>query len=510
MFKSLSDPIYRTASPQLNIQIEGGDKHLFSPGDTIVGNVTRQAPIVAPNGSVRLSLHGRSFVKVDESVGGRDRTYTGQVRLLQDLKNTQVLFEGPLHVAEGPDGVAQSWAFAVDIPTHVELERADLNLGGNQHSFVPVPADTTGAYPLPQSFSCNSCGNFSGHSSGRIEYYLKAVLTYRTRGGGSGRSVLATLPIKIRTPNHDPPIADFRPIKRKRLTFVQSFRLLPGMEATSGKLSLLQRAQSAVGSSRVPMLWGQWELTSPTVVQPGNPTPLPISLRFIPDDKRSTPGVSGNPPKIRLLSLLLRVQSLAVVQCRGGWTPVPRRQTCTRTAECGIWPPREGRLASRHLLQRKEWKAIRDGQAPVYVPCTDEWPALDIGAEAGFNLGGGGWGAAQLLLPLLTPTFETFNIRQHYRFEYEIEAEVAGEEVKVPFSEVVTVLPQSEDGPGGASQALVAEGADGEWTSSPLEGRSESWIRPPCESGAPPSFNEAVSGGGTRQTASAGGPASSS
>ncbi|KAI6353680.1 hypothetical protein MCOR31_010902 [Pyricularia oryzae] len=506
MFSS-PEPIFRTTSPQLNIQLDTGDKHSFSPGDTIIGRVVRQAPIVAPHGSIRLSLHGRSLVRVDESSGGKDKTYTGEVRLLQGGRHTRVLFEGPLHVAEGPGGVAQSWAFAVDVPTHVELERADLGLGGNQHSFVPVPPDcTTGRYALPQTFS-----RTGGRSSARIEYYLEAVLQYRTHGGSSGRTVAATLPVGIRTPNHAPPIADLRPVKRRRLAFVQSFRLLPGMDGPSARLSLLQRAQSAVGSRRVPMLWGQWELTSPTVVQPGNPTPLPICVRFIPDARRSSPAVRGSPaPTIRLLSLVLRVQSLAVVQCRGGWADgAPRRQTCARARECAsIWPPRGAGLPGRHLLGRKEWRAVCERQAPVYVPCADEWPALEVGAEAGFSLGGGGQGAGRLLLPLLTPTFATFNVRQHYRFEYEIEALVAGEEVKIPISEVVTVLPPSEDGPGGAPQVATPGDAQGEWTPSPLEGRSESWIRPPCESGAPPSFDEAVSGAGGQQTASVGGPGS--
>ncbi|TLS28035.1 hypothetical protein PpBr36_01394 [Pyricularia pennisetigena] len=452
------DPILCTTGPNLNIQIDGGDKHFFSPGDTIIGTVSRQTPIVAPHCSIRLSLHGRSLVRILEWSGSHVKTHAGQVGLIRDLEHTQVLFEGPLHVAAGAGRVAQSWAFAVDLPSHVELERPDLGLGGNHHSFVAAAA--THPHPLPQSFSC---GAFPLRSSGHIEYYLKAVLQYRTHGGGEGsdggRTLSATLPVEVRRRNHEPlppppPIADFGAVTRRQPTCVRSYRLLPGTDAARGRrlsLLLLQKAHSAVGSSRVPALHGEWELTTPTVVQPGNPARLvPVSVRLVPDDARSSAAVRGSPPRIRLLALRLRVHGLAVVQCRGGWRPTPRTQTCSRETECRIWPP------------------PGPPPAPVYIPCTDGSPALDVAAEAGF------------LLPALTPTFETFNIRLYYRFEYRLHVEIAGDDVEVLFSEEVTVLPPLGDGPRRAS----------------LEGRSESWIRPPCESEPPPSFDEAMLGEG--------------
>jgi len=139
----------------------------------------------------------------------------------------------------------------------------------------------------------------------------------------------------------------------------------------------------------------------------------------------------------------------------------------------------------------------------MYIPCTGEYPALDVGAELGFKLPSREEMARGQVIETagaLTPDFKTFNIRQGHAIRVEVVLEAGGERVQVEVDSGLVVLRESEDSVPRTQAAAVEEsslppalqGRSESWIVPPsTQGRSESWIVPPAADGdAPPSFAE--------------------
>ncbi|KAF4974602.1 hypothetical protein FZEAL_8529 [Fusarium zealandicum] len=432
-----------TSSPALGIRLEG-DQTDYAPGDTIIGCVYRKMHAVSPKSSVGISLHGRSKSKIDEQHGQHHTTYRGRFSLIPEGRYAQKLFEGPLHVA---GYVEQAWPFAITLPTHVDP--GHLNGGTQDESCIPLDATD---HVLPSTYAWNS----SGTTQGFVEYYLKAGL--RMNCQNNVEVVEATLPFRVTSLNPDPPIADFQPQSSRNASSVSSYRLIPGLE--DANLSWSQKMKQSFRTPSVPAFWFNLEVELPSIVQLDNPTPIPFRLRAMPDWPRTTAILQNVPQQMKLTWISLHVAATTKIICAGTRHPHSK----DKETELDLY------------IQ----DAMRARGKAIYIPCNGEAP-VDVGELIGIRIGR--QGNASSRRPSngqgLTPSFTTYNIRHTHRLNWVLRAEVVGETFELTGTRLITLLmPSDEHGhpnvPGPSRP--------------PLEGRSESWIQPPGESDAPPSF----------------------
>lgn len=437
----------RVSNTVLGIQLEG-NQLAYGPGDTIIGRVYRKNPIVAPNAQIAISLHGRAKSKLEVSRGNSNNTYRGRFTLVNPRKHSQVIFKGPLHISKSGD--AQEWPFAVTIPTYCEPVRGQFD------TFLPSDAEALAQEKLPPSYSGSANG---GGTEGFVEYFVQADLRYW--GAKDSHNHTSTYPFYLRQYLPDPPIADFM---LKRLQYnraVTSQRLVPGME--DAELTKSQKMKKFFGTSSVPSMVFSLEVETPTVIQLENPNTLPFRLRIVPWWDKTSEVIRDVPQKFKLTHFVLKLGQVGHIKCDGTFSTHDDSFNNKMTYNLN--------------------SLIRKHKTPIEVPCTDEWSPLDIGELLGLRFGHNGvtdrkpWPVGT---GRLAPSFRTYNIRVIHRLSWELKFEVAGEEVDVkPMTEPQVVLIGPSDTRGEAYSALP-----------PPTQSTESWIRPPDEGEAPPSFAE--------------------
>ncbi|KAJ4081281.1 hypothetical protein NW760_012638 [Fusarium oxysporum] len=450
-------------SPALGIRLEG-DLHSYSPGDTIIGYVYRKSPVVSPDSSVTISLSGRTKSKIVIHRANSTSTYRGRFNLISESACSQKIFQGPLHIESGGD--EQTWPFAITLPKHVEPRY--LQGGGQDESFLPLDATD---HILPSTYTLRSLGNTEGF----IEYFVKATL--RATGQGHVNMTEAVLPFNVINLSPDPPIADFALKGSRSRQTMSSYRLVPGMEDV--KLSFSQKMKQSFSTSSVPEFVYNLLVHVPTVIQLDNPTPIPFKLRVVPDLNGTSEIIKEIPQKVKLSSVSIRIVSSTEVICEGT-----------------LYPHTKEKREEIDLCVESAIGRIKDD---IYIPCTDEWPSLDIGDIIDLRLGqlrpgfphrpGGGY-------VQFNPTFTTYNIRHSHRLTWKVIGEIAGERFSALGTVALKILMPSDErrrlGEKDSVQRAETEAAsDGAPGPSQLQ-RNESWIQPPDEDDAPPSFTEVV------------------
>lgn len=406
------------STPELGIQTPGST---ISPGDTIHGTISRAAHIVAPRALVTISLHGRSKTKIELSTGPdhATTTYRAAFNFFNPAATTQVLFNGPLHVERGADHAA--WHFALTIPRTVDTG-ALISSCSPKASYECIG---TPDRALPESFAFSHRGAL-GSFEGYVEYYLQATL--QVYSNKPVRAQVATLPLFIRTPSPEPPIAYFMPhvqrIDRRRYRPYKflSHRLVPGPEDI--KPSLLQKAQRLLHWKSVPVLGVEFEVEAPRVVQLEHPAPMRFCIRAIPDWERTSGVIHGVPQLIRLDSVSLRIVARTDVLCMG--TLNPRHVSVKHSAPLSGYTNVEGRER--------------------YLPFSPYDPPLDVGDLTDLRVGyGGSIGGTSAGAERLCPAFTAFNIRHGgHTLHWCIRVSLAGEKKKIYGSQPVEILPASE------------------------------------------------------------------
>ncbi|ROT37126.1 hypothetical protein SODALDRAFT_188857 [Sodiomyces alkalinus F11] len=471
-------------NPALQIVTEGvtyPTVPLFAPGNTIIGRVCRRAALVSTEASVQITLCGRAKSKITvrrhnaASHGTTTTHYRGRFTLIDEDAHRQTIFNGPLHVADSSDN--QTWSFVIDIPTHCSQRKLVNSVPANL-SFLPLDAASVAIHRLPGTFDMDHSG-WSSDREGFVEYWLEATILFIQHG--KQRSETATLPIIIASANNDPPITDFGNRRYRELRVISSFRLLPNMEAA--ELTFQQKCQQLFGSSKVPRAAGKLELYMPRIMQLGNPSTVPLRLRFVPDKKLSSDNMHDIPIKIVLQSLRMTLMTKTTVRCAAAFSP--REASDDTEITLNIWPPSPGQPSSI-----------------LYIPCTGEYPPIDVGAKADFRLNSQ---APRQALRKLYPRFTTYNLMHTHYFKFEIVATASGEEMKMNAFESVVILPASEarQAPVAAYSAHPGSSAvqqEEEAPPPPFQPRSESWIRPPAETDAPPTFAQAQEENVTRKS----------
>ncbi|KUL83787.1 hypothetical protein ZTR_06618 [Talaromyces verruculosus] len=199
----------------------------FKPGNTIIGHVFRQVPVLvgAESVTVTIQLIGQAKTEITEwsdHTGESQRTSTSCFNLIfPDGTTVQTLHRGPLHIPRTVPGlpddeiepqsvdeqnIGQSWPFSIIIPSQAlavsghslgTAVRSD-NEAYQQYGSILNKDSGVGSHPLPSSLHIQrrECGP-GEFLSGYIEYFLEA----RLASAHSNNTPRAVAPITI----HNPP-----------------------------------------------------------------------------------------------------------------------------------------------------------------------------------------------------------------------------------------------------------------------------------------------------------------
>ncbi|CZS77014.1 unnamed protein product [Fusarium graminearum] len=447
----------------LGIRLKGNQPS-YAPGDTIIGTVYRKNHVVSANASIFISVSGRSKTKMVVSRGNSSSTYRGRFNLIPP-RNRQKIFGGPVHIEIGGD--EQAWPFAIALPKYVDPDH--LQNGEQSESFLPLRmAD----HVLPSTYAYPTMG----HTEAFVEYFLMATMQL----GGKGETYEATLPITVMSLDPDPPIADFELKKARSNHQIVTYRLVPGMDEV--KLSFSQKFKQVLQTTSVPVFAFDLFIGLPTAIQLDNPNPLPLLLHIVPSKKDTSQVLHDVPQKVKLGFLAIHVVTTTEIMCEGSFTP----HTKDKNAEINLC-----------LMD-----ALSNAKDGIYIPCENNCTPINIGAMLDLRLGcyGPGYPHRHGGSRSFNPSFTTYNIRQTHKLKWEIRGTIAGEFFKEHGAIPVTLLAPSDERGSGRFEPDVkvpVANAEAAGESGPIAGpsqvqRNESWIQPPAEDEAPPSFTQAV------------------
>ncbi|KAL6852347.1 hypothetical protein ACO1O0_006890 [Amphichorda felina] len=429
----------------LGITLQDG-KSVYRPGDTIVGYVHRKTPLVTPNASIRISLHGRAAPwagadAAQANIGSYGPGGSAPFQFLDSSRNSQTILEGPLHIPRGLTE-PQMWPFAITIPIHADHPPWSPSCDKLQplHDDLSLPTSCAG-------------GDLEEYKVA-VDYWLQAELdvsgdresnkTYTTTQGLGmvGRSV------------EDGP-------RLQHARFLRSFgspRLVPGMQDAGPSVGY--RVKNFFGAPTHPVFWFHVEVEAPAVVRVGDDDPVPFRVRVVPLWERSGAAMLGVAPRVTLAGLTVKMGSLCEVKCEG----------------------RDGTMRRRSYLGRD--KVIEWQDAAVEIPCGEKCDFVDVGKAIGLRMSyrdvlGPGKGVLSA-----EPVVHDLDI--YHLIVWRLQVDVVGKELECRRVQRIAVLP-----PGGPEPYYM------EPPPLPLpppekgeDSKEETWIRPPEEPDAPPSFEE--------------------
>lgn len=197
----------------------------YKPGDTIIGYVFRQVPVLvgAESVTVTIQLIGQAKTEITEwsdHTGESQRSSMSCVNLFSpDDSTIQTLHRGPLHIprtvpglpddeiephSSDEENIGQLWPFSIIIPSQAldgfghslaTAGRSDNEAFQRWYSSIAMNKDgRVGPHPLPSSLYIQrrECGP-GEFLSGYIEYFLEARLT----SAHSNKTPRAVAPITI-------------------------------------------------------------------------------------------------------------------------------------------------------------------------------------------------------------------------------------------------------------------------------------------------------------------------
>ncbi|KAI9041344.1 uncharacterized protein KD926_006920 [Aspergillus affinis] len=386
----------------INLEITAPPGWTFGAGDTIIGNVVRRQPIVAPEATVRLELVGRVKTKITVKRGNNNRSvYRSRWDLLG--VTSQTLFRGPLHLPEGTDE-SLTWPFEVPIPSG---PASSVLLGHDQQeSFLPLNKESLAYQPLPGSFFSSRVG-WNHTSEGFVEYYLQAELRFSR--GGSYDTLNATSPIALRQPAA-PILLDYDILQRQLPKSVRSQRLLPGME--DADLSFKQKTQKLFGSSKVPEFHFMVDFAFPRRIQFENAAPIPLIIGIRPDLERTSDSIQDVRQTIQLNWLRLKIKSTTIVTAPGNFSSYPHSDDQSCDYHLGL-----ERLFAK--LENPIVFTTGKGNEPINIGDMLQLVLRPDGLYA--------QGARLAPVSGIQPDFVTYNIRRNNTLSWEISLSVAGE-----------------------------------------------------------------------------------
>lgn len=375
---------FNVGNEDLDIHLAAPPDWTFTTGDSVIGTVVRRSRLVTPDASVWIVLKGELVVvepnasKASPGMGTTDyhiptsvsqglnpAGYAGQPLTLAGNAGTgqshsftrqlldpqmQVLFRGPVHINtnEKSDDV---WSH----PFELKLPWSAWTNGGTQESTNDQPPGyEEGHYSLPRTF------RVYGPDSCWTQYYIEAEIRYIL--GGLPKTHTARLTIQVK-----PPAPEFEGFGRQKGTvtgMVQSHQLLPGMG--QGNLSFKQRRQAFFGSSQVPQLHYEVEVSIPKRIQLNNPEPIPLKFQLVLKNKTSD-AVRETPPEVALSSMKMTLVCSTFI--KGQETP--------RDVE--IHPYYSRVINSSHKLGLEDTFKKMAASGPMRIPLAEREQPLDVG-----------------------------------------------------------------------------------------------------------------------------------
>ncbi|CAL5875197.1 uncharacterized protein PFLUO_LOCUS9501 [Penicillium psychrofluorescens] len=413
------------SGPELGIRLEGGKKS-YSPGDIVSGCIHRSIPTISTSAEATISLHGQSESKVSQSAGYTRKVFVNRCRFFSPRQTTQSLYsDQPLDIQSDSSGA--SWPFAITIPEYLDPQAIATSDIKQKRSFLELSSDAVAAQAIPSSFQA---GNKT--IGGFVEYYLQAKFQFVTqRKAFFSRQYTtecheAIMPLRVEYFSPGPPMMDF-PLKRYTTSKqISSQRLIPGMEDT--KLSLSQKTQQFLGSSKVPRLMLKFHFDVPTVLQLDNENPVPLNVGLEPIWNSTSDIIREVPQNFTIEYLVVRIKPT---------TELPMKTERFTVARKAIDVIAEDTVAS---LDAKI-------QVPLVVAVdTNKNPeTVDIGKIVNFTLSRAAIRkiATQRHGTKLYPSFTTYNISHQYQLSWELHGVMAGEKIKLDGTHYVKLLPPS-------------------------------------------------------------------
>ncbi|KAJ5179225.1 hypothetical protein N7492_002435 [Penicillium capsulatum] len=396
-------------SAELKFDLAAPPDWAYAPGDSVIGNLMRRAPVVTPEATLTLWLDGAIRTGISPERSSRySFRYAEKWNLVE--RRDEIIFQGPLHIREGHE--PPSWPFSIEIPSHPARKT------GQKMPRAFLPQDEHEHHTLPPSFY--SSGQNYGVSEGAVEYALQARLHYTV--GGSHKVHTATFPIKVHQVVDEAPPA-YELVERSSLeVWVLSQRLLPGMD--KAELSLLQQTQKFLGSSKVPLFQYKITMSLPATIQLDSPEPIPLVMKVVPVPTKTDVSIRDLPQTIEIRLIKLHLQHRTVLI-------TPSNFSNTRV------------ISDEHLYSADlNFPRL---ETPLVTSTGEENKPIDIGSMFELHLTSSGAlesnGQTLTQFPkAITADFTTYTIQHSHRLKFETYVTVAGETQRVDILAPLEIL----------------------------------------------------------------------
>ncbi|KAL6922961.1 hypothetical protein FSST1_000235 [Fusarium sambucinum] len=441
------EPLEPKSDKRLGIRL---DSDTYAPGDTITGFAYRATPISTPNAQVLCCLHGGASV-----VSKHDATIDSSFDFLTCHGESSSLYNGPLNIGFRSH---ERWSFSIEIPTCAD---STINMGNTSATYAPVG---TTDHQLPPTYTLCSPGVISAY----VQYFVVVKLIY----GGSEQveELQAGHPFRMVQYSPNPPIADFAIRVWRYPKSIKSNLLIPGMEEE--KISLFGWKKRSMSRSHDPTFKYELLFGFPTRIQMDNPTPIPLRLVVFPNWEKTTEIIQNVPQQFTLLFI-----KVSLVTCTKVIAKCGREKFYTRAVDLCLS------------------KAMDRLHKEVLIPCVSRWDPVDVGEMLNLHLGLTQVGFnTSYPAEKCTPSFRTYNMTVTHKLQWILEAKVAGQVFSAKGEANVLLLRSSDErehSTQGQNAYEIGRTLDTELGLFEAE-EDDSWIRPPPEDDAPPSFADAI------------------
>ncbi|KAJ5151735.1 hypothetical protein N7492_010030 [Penicillium capsulatum] len=429
-------PTVSQLGPDLDVVLERAKEtgcFEFTGDDIIHGHVIRKSPLVDPDTSIDIRLHGRSEFRLRATSGMSSTGLSSHFKFFDESKNGLQIHQGPLHISSDGSGHG-TWPFAILLPKHPDL--AALRSDPSEKTFCPL--SDIALQEIPPSFLVKE----KSHGrllEGLVEYYLEVTMrcsgTRSTLTSTKNKEFTAIKLLSVRSGVSPAPITDFGIKKHSKLKRkVASQRLAPGGES---RLSIGQHIQKVLGSSQVPVYAFSLEVQVPTVLQIGNPNPIPLRIRAETSWADTNEILRNMTPMILVKNLTMKLQTTCFCSSK--------KLKLKKNKERGM--PAKSSLTLVQYSWTSDSRAVYDtakttvatgldepSGANSHIVPQDSTTDLDLGVALG------------ILTPKksgnekIYPTFTTCNIRNTHDLEWWITLIIGGETVKYNGHHSVTVI----------------------------------------------------------------------
>lgn len=406
-----SKPTMNRGNGALDISLAAPQGWSYIADDTVIGMVSRHAPIITSAATVKVGLRGRVKIQVPKGSGAsHDRHQGGTVYKELLIPKRHTLFQGPLHIPDISDSVY--WPFEVRISPFCQDSGFQVN-GDSLPSWDDICSSR-----LPGTFYSVGSNTSSSPSACWVEYYLEAEMRYVQRGEEKVHT--STCPIQVR---HTPETI-FSGFGKQRRTLNRSIRgqhLLPHPEDRSFRRRT--REFFIHPSNNSPELHYKVEVYAPATVQLGNPSNIPYKLKF-----EILPRTSS---ALRDVELKVLFNSAKFIL----------RSETRVTAGTTIHSPSSIHGSLTDLGIEQAFKQL--DAFPLMIPLTERSQTLNIGKMLQLTLHTSGLKAGEKELSatgLVTPNFTTHTLRYLNTLQAEFSVTVAGNTTRLHASTPLTII----------------------------------------------------------------------